>query len=56
MNLFNRESEQAGLDYWVGELNSGRIAKSVFIQAVINGAQDTKEFGNDATILANKRL
>ena len=53
-NLFNRASEQAGLNYWVAELDSGRIARSVFIQAVINGAQDTEEFGNDATILANK--
>jgi hypothetical protein len=53
-NLFNRASEQAGLDYWVAELDSGRITKSTFILAVINGAQDTEEFGNDATILANK--
>ncbi len=55
-NLFNRASEQAGLDYWVAELDSGRIAKSVFIQAVINGAQNTIEFGNDATILSNKTI
>lgn len=54
INLFNRESDQAGLDYWVGELNLGRIEKAVFILAVINGAQDTIEFGNDATILTNK--
>lgn len=49
LNLFNRPSDQAGLEYWVAELDSGRVAKSVFIQAVINGAQD-----NDAAILTNK--
>lgn len=54
-NLFNREPEQAGLDYWVAELDSGRIGKSVFILAVINGAQNTV-LGNDATILDNKTI
>ncbi len=54
INLFNRAPDQAGLNYWVRELDSGRIAKSVFILAVINGAQNTEEFGNDAMILANK--
>jgi hypothetical protein len=53
-NLFNRAAEVDGLVYWVGELDSGRIAKSTFILAIINGAQDTQEFGNDATILKNK--
>jgi len=53
-NLFNRASEAAGSVYWVGELDSGRIAKSTFILAVISGAKDTEEFGNDATILTNK--
>ncbi len=55
-NLFNRAPDQAGLDYWVSELNSGRIARSVFILAVINGAQNTAEYGNDATILENKTI
>lgn len=53
-NLFNRLPEADGLNYWVSELDSGSIEKSVFILAVINGAQDTEEFGNDATILKNK--
>ena len=48
-NLFNRNPDQAGWDYWVQELDSGSIAKSVFILAVINGA-----LNNDATILENK--
>jgi len=53
LNLFNRSAEQSGVDYWVGELNSGNVAQSVFILAVINGAQDSDE-SQDATILANK--
>jgi hypothetical protein len=54
-NLFNRDPEPAGLEYWVEELNSGRVAKPVFILAVINGAQNT-ELGNDAIILDNKTI
>jgi len=53
-NLFNRTADSAGLNYWVNELDSGRVDKSVFILAVINGAQDTSNFGNDKTILTNK--
>jgi len=52
-NLFNRSAEQAGVDYWVDELNSGNVEKSVFILAVINGAQDS-DSSQDATILENK--
>lgn len=53
-NLFNRAAEQAGLDYWVAELDSGRVSKQNFILAVINGAQNTA-LGQDATILTNKQ-
>ncbi|MDQ1337901.1 MAG: hypothetical protein QG617_868, partial [Campylobacterota bacterium] len=52
-NLFNRAPDQAGLDYWVHELDTGSIAKQNFILAVINGAQDT-EISFDITILTNK--
>ncbi len=48
-NLFNREPDSAGLKYWRGELDSGRIPRSRFILAVINGA-----LGDDAEILENK--
>jgi len=48
-NLFNRAPDAAGLSYWVGELNSGSISRSVMIEAVKNGAQ-----GDDALILTNK--
>lgn len=49
LNLFNREPDSAGWDYWENELDSGRIPKSEFILAVMNGAQ-----GDDAVILQNK--
>lgn len=48
-NLFNRPPDAAGLLYWVKELESGKIPRSLFVLAVINGAQ-----GTDATILENK--
>ena len=48
-NLFNRDPDQAGLNYWAEEIESGNIDRSVFILAVINGAQNT-----DAIILMNK--
>lgn len=50
-NLFNRDPDTAGLEYWESELNSGQYSKNLFIQAVINGAQN-----NDAIILTNKTL
>jgi len=49
-NLFNREPDSAGWQYWESELNNHRIAKSHFILAVINGA-----LGDDAKILENKQ-
>ncbi len=49
-NLFNRDPDTGGWEYWEGELNSGHVPKSVFILAVINGAQ-----GDDVVILENKR-
>lgn len=49
LNLFNREPDLAGLDYWANAIESGEIHRSVFILAVINGA-----LGTDAVILENK--
>ncbi len=48
-NLFNRPPDAAGLAYWAKELDSGNIPRSLFVLAVINGAQ-----GTDDTILKNK--
>jgi len=53
LNLFNREPDLAGLDYWESELDTGTLSKNVFIQAIIDGATDT-ELGLDKTILNNK--
>jgi hypothetical protein len=52
-NLFNREPDSAGWDYWENELDTGSFSKNSFIQAVINGALDN-DTSNDATILNNK--
>jgi len=48
-NLFNRNPESSGWDYWETQLNVGAFNKNRFIEAVINGAQ-----GDDAVILENK--
>ncbi len=53
-NLFNREPDTAGLQYWVGELSNNNIKKSEFILAVINGALSEYGDENDKKILANK--
>jgi hypothetical protein len=52
-NLFNREPDNEGLNYWEDEINSGKVSKNVFIMAVINGAKDDSN-GLDKTILSNK--
>jgi len=49
LNLFDRLPDEAGQAYWVSEIESGRVHESVYILAVINGAQ-----GDDAAILAQK--
>ncbi len=54
-NLFNRDPDEAGLLYWEDELNSQRSSRDLFILTVINGAQDTSEYGYDKTILENKK-
>jgi len=52
-NLFNREPDTAGWNYWENELNGGAYSKNLFIQTVINGAQDSSD-GLDRAILQNK--
>ena len=49
-NLFNREPDNEGMDYWKAKLEDGEISKSEFILAVVNGAK-----GDDAEIMANKK-
>ncbi len=52
-NLFNRQPDEAGWNYWEDELNTTRISKDLFILSVINGVKDGVE-ANDAVILENK--
>ena len=49
-NLFNRTPDDAGMDYWKGQLEGHHISKSEFILAVVNGAT-----GTDADIMENKK-
>lgn len=49
-NLFNRAPDQAGLDYWVHDLDTHTVSNQNFILAVTNGA-----LAADATILENKK-
>jgi hypothetical protein len=48
-DLFNREPEQDGLDFFVRELEAGRLSLQTIALDVLNGAQN-----NDATIATNK--
>ncbi len=48
-NLFNRKPDAEGLAYWIKDLDEGKVSRSVFILAVINGA-----LGDDAVILDHK--
>jgi len=48
-NLFDRYPDQEGGDYWANSLADGSVTPSVFILAVMNGAQ-----GDDEKILKNK--
>jgi len=49
VNLFGREADSEGLEYWTQELESGEVSESHMIVAMMNGAQ-----GSDAVVLDNK--
>jgi len=49
-NLFDRDADKDGLEYWLDDIESGRIGRNVFLLAVINGA-----LGEDRAIMNNKR-
>ncbi|MBL0721584.1 MAG: DUF4214 domain-containing protein, partial [Sulfurovum sp.] len=48
-NLFDRNSDEQGLNYWIKELDNSTVSKDTFILAMINGA-----VGDDAKILSTK--
>ncbi len=54
-NLFNRQPDTAGLNYWENELNTGVFTKNRFIEAVIAGALNS-DLSQDANILINKMI
>lgn len=56
-NLFNRNAEQAGLEYWVSQLDAGNVSRNTAILAFINGAEaNTSAQGIlDSTILTHKQ-
>jgi len=39
-NLFNRPAEPAGLTYWSGEINAGRLSLAQASMGILNGAQN----------------
>ncbi len=50
-HVYGRDPDQAGGDYWLEELDSGKIEKALFILAVINGA-----IGDDALMLDKQTI
>ena len=50
-NVLDRKPDEAGLEYWKGELEKGNISKDKFILAILNGA---KEHEGDAKHLMDK--
>lgn len=48
-NLFNREAEAAGLAYWAGNLDAGRLTRAQTALAIMGGAQ-----GSDITLVDMK--
>ena len=53
-NVLNRTPDQAGLNYWVNQLNNGSVSKDSFFLAVINGAYAPTESINDKNYLVGK--
>ncbi len=50
-HVYDRDPDQEGGDYWLEELESGKVEKGLFILAVINGA-----IGDDALMLEKQTI
>jgi Ca2+-binding RTX toxin-like protein len=53
-NLFDREPEQGGWDYWSGQLETGSVHRSDFILDVIEGAYASTSGPEDRALIDNK--
>ncbi|GHU30316.1 hypothetical protein AGMMS50256_17010 [Betaproteobacteria bacterium] len=51
-NLFDREAEEEGLDYWVGELDAGNVTIDNVAWTILKNAGDTD--AKDLTTITNK--
>ena len=52
-NLFGRDAEEAGSNFWKARLESGESTVAAFVMDIANGAQDN-DTANDKTALAKK--
>ena len=55
-NVLGRQADTGGLNYWVGQLQSGAVAQNNFLLAIINGALAPTGGSTDAQYLTNKEL
>lgn len=53
-NLLGRDPDEFGWNYWVTELESGRLSKPTFMLSMIYGAEAPTGSEDDAIYLANK--
>ncbi len=57
-NVLNHDADQAGHDYWVEQLNEGKITHDKFITAVTNAATEVKDgvavHADDKSLVDNK--
>ena len=53
-NLFEREADEAGREYWIGELASGNVSRPEFMLALINGARAETGSAADAQVVDDK--
>ncbi|MEE9397587.1 MAG: DUF4214 domain-containing protein [Methylococcales bacterium] len=52
--VFNREADTDGLNYYVGNLDSGAMTLATVASRILSGARDTPSGAQDATMIANK--
>lgn len=53
-NVLGRSFDQAGLDFWVGALQSGGVSLEAFVLEIIRGAKAPAEPGASADFIAQK--